>query len=267
MIRPTSLFRTLAAVNAVSFVSWPAQAQEATTYDASFFEAFNELDLETRWLASDGWTNGEHQGCEWRKENLAVEDGRLTLSIKSNPRTQQGTCAELQSRGIYGFGTYEASVRPVSASGTVSAFFTYIGPVHGQPHDEIDFEFLGRDTSTLQLNYFVNGEGNHEIFVPSGEGDADGFIQLSFEWTADIIRWYVDRRLVAETGPGDTIPTVPSRIYLSFWNGTDTVLDWLGAFDSGTEPAAMEVKWIAFTAPEDRCSFPASLTCDTAITD
>ena len=49
-------------------------------------------------------------------------------------------------------------MKAAAGSGLNTGFFTYIGPTHKQPHDEIDFEVLGKDPSKVQINQYVDGK-------------------------------------------------------------------------------------------------------------
>lgn len=51
---------------------------------------------------------------------------------------------------------------PIKADGVDTGFFMYTGPSDNDPWDEIDFEFLGYDTTKVQLNYYTDGVGGHE---------------------------------------------------------------------------------------------------------
>ena len=104
----------------------------------SFLEEFDRLDPAV-WFVSDGWTNGAHQNCLWSRDAVRVEDGILTLEIAATPGDETALrCGEVQSHRVQRHGTYEVRMRTAAASGVNAAFFTYIGPVHDQPHDEID---------------------------------------------------------------------------------------------------------------------------------
>ncbi len=50
-------------------------------------------------------------------------------------------------------------MKAATGSGLNSAFFTYIGPTDKKPHDEIDFEVLGKNTGKVQTEpvYFRQG--------------------------------------------------------------------------------------------------------------
>lgn len=228
----------------------PAHAGEA------FFDGFDTLD-DARWYISDGWSNGPHQGCTWEKEQVNAANGRLVLRLTEGD--DGPACGEIQTRKPFGHGLFEVSMRAADAPGIVSALFTYTGPSHGNPHDEIDIEILGKDATKAQLNYFTDGDGDHADFAPS-PGAADGFVQYGFEWAPDALRWFIDGKLVREE-KGEGLPTHPQRLYVSLWNGTDTVIDWLGKFDPASLPLSVEVDWISFTPAGTACAFEQSISC------
>jgi len=228
---------------------------------ASFFETFDHLSPMI-WEMSDGWSNGPHQGCTWSKSRVRIENRHLALTLGRVPSGEPVyQCAEIQSRAFYGYGTFEVRMRAARASGVNSAFFTYVGPTHGQPHDEIDFEVLGRNTREVQVNTFVDGVGGHGQIVANGVDSADEFVDYAFEWSPDTVRWFVNGKLAREiSGRGENVPSHAAKIYLSIWNGHG-LDDWLGRFDDPREPLKMFVEHVAFTEPGHPCQFPASVVC------
>lgn len=105
----------------------------------------------------------------WSNRNVRLIKGQLELKIEDNQSKEWPfSCAEVQSRKMFGYGTYEGRIRSVAASGAVTSFFTFVGPALNKkyPHDEIDIEFLGRNSNSVQLNYFSDGIGYHEHHVP-----------------------------------------------------------------------------------------------------
>jgi endo-1,3-1,4-beta-glycanase ExoK len=152
-------------------------------------------------------------------------------------------------------------MRTARASGVNSAFFTYVGPIHGQPHDEIDFEVLGRNTREVQVNTFVSGRSGQAKMVPNGIDVADEFVDFAFEWAPDKVRWFVNGKLTHEVAaPAVDVPSHAAKIYLSIWSGHG--LDgWLGRFEEPQEPLKMFVEYVAFTSLGDPCQFPASIVC------
>jgi endo-1,3-1,4-beta-glycanase ExoK len=175
------------------------------------------------------------------------------------------TCAEIQSREIYGYGTYEVRMRAAAAPGTVSAFFTFVG----SPHNEIDFEFLGKSPTQVFLNYFVDGRKvvdgrKHEQYVQLPFDATTTTNDFAFEWTAESIRWFANGRLIREelASKGARIPTTAQRIYLSIWNGTGWDQEaWLGRFAYPGRPLVAVFERVAFTEAGAACQFPESVVC------
>jgi endo-1,3-1,4-beta-glycanase ExoK len=111
--------------------------------------------------------------------------------------------------GTYGYGRYETIMRPAKGSGLVSAFFTYTGPYFGKPHDEIDIEFVGKDTSIVELNYFHKGKtgSSARIKLPFDASEQDHL--YAFDWKPEGISWYVDGKLIYQTPVND--PHLPKN--------------------------------------------------------
>jgi endo-1,3-1,4-beta-glycanase ExoK len=241
----------------------PALAAQAADkkLGESFVENFDRLD-QSRWYISDGWANGDHQNCTWSKDQVKVADGVLTLSFqKEKTKDREHACGEVQTKQRFGYGTYEIRMKAVAGAGLNTGFFTYIGPVHKQPHDEIDFEVLGKDPSKVQINQFVNGKNSGDEKLVPVQGDADkGFHDYAFVWEKERIRWYVDGELVGEATDPAKLPTHPGKIFASLW-GSDTLTSWMGAFADPGGPVRAEVERIAYTAPGDACQFPESIAC------
>ncbi len=237
----------------------PLAAQDIPA-GSSFFDDFDTLNEEI-WGVSSGWVNGDWQNCMWSAGNVAIRRGVLTLGFTKQANAKRDyTCGEIQSRHVYGHGTYEARFRTSTGSGLNAAFFTYIGAHHGQPHDEIDFEVLTRDTSAVSLNTYVNGEPKNGKRVPLPQPADEGFITYSFVWDAAGIRWYVNGKMLHQTPAGAELPLNDQKIYASFW-GSDSFPNWMGRFVEPDEDLLMEVDWIAYTALGEPCQFPASVVC------
>lgn len=244
-----------------STLAWdePVSAAEPTG-EASFLDTFNDFDA-GRWRISHGWTNGDHQNCTWLDSQVQLADGTLNLIFeRRETEDRQYACGEIQTHARFGHGVYEARMRTARGSGLNAAFFTYIGPVHDRPHDEIDIEILTRDTSRMQLNVYVAGEGGNEKFVPLPGGSHDDFNDYAFVWEADRISWYLNSELVHSITDPARLPSNPQKIYLSFW-GSDNLVSWMGAFADPGRPLALEIDHVAYTAPGDPCQFPESVAC------
>ncbi|MCT7377838.1 glycoside hydrolase family 16 protein [Chelativorans salis] len=233
------------------------QAQEGGT---SFVEDFESMDS-ARWYVADGWANGEHQNCTWSKDQVEVSGGTLRLDFtKRETGDRAYACGEIQTKKRFGYGTYEARIKAAAGSGMNTAFFTYIGPVHDQPWDEIDFEFLGKDPSKVQLNQYISGKGGNEKFVPVPGGANEDFNDYAFVWEEGRIRWFINGELVHEVSDPVLVPTHASKIYLSLW-ASDNMSSWLGSFEPPEGTLSAYFERVAFTAAGDDCQFPESVVC------
>lgn len=232
----------------------------ASTTGQSFRDDFDNFDR-SRWYVADGWANGEHQNCVWSSKELDLADGILTLSFqKREMQNRDYACAEIQTHQRFGYGTYEARFKTDTGPGINAAFFTYIGPTNGAPHDEIDFEVLTRDTSGVDVNTYVTGKPRNGSRVDVSGGTDTDFNDYAFVWEKDRLRWYVNGELMHEATEPAELPSNPQKIFFSLW-GSDTLNDWMGTFEDPGRKLTMEVDWVAYTAPGDDCQFPESVVC------
>lgn len=182
--------------------------------------------------------SGSHYGCNWRMENIEpTSSGALLAVHRVSKESQPCTAGEMQSPDNYSYGRYEVIMRPARGSGIVSSFFTYTGAYFGDPHDEIDIEFLGKDTTQVHFNYFRKGKtGADEIFdLPFDAAEADRL--YAFEWTPEGITWFVEGVPYYKTPANDAgLPVAPGKIYLNAWAGEDWIDAWTGpkTYKSGT---------------------------------
>jgi endo-1,3-1,4-beta-glycanase ExoK len=196
------------------------------------------------WEKADGYSNGSMFNCTWRANNVSfTAEGQMRLAITS-PSWNKFDCAEDRSVNKFGYGKYEVSMKPAKNPGIVSSFFTYTGPSDGTQWDEIDIEFLGKDTTKVQFNYYVNGVGGHEYLLNLGFDASQAYHTYAFDWQSDHITWYVDGQ--AKHTAWGNIPWNSSRIMTNLWNGTG-VDDWLQPYN-GANPLYAYYDWIKYTS-------------------
>lgn len=123
------------------------------------------------------------------------------------------------------YGRFEAVLKPARGSGLLTAFFLY----RFDPWQEIDTEFLGKDTTKLLLNVYYNpgeegdlynyGHLGTPVIIDLGFDAADDFHRYALEWEAEEIRWFVDDRLVhvRKAGRPTPIPHLPMQFHLNMW--------------------------------------------------
>lgn len=129
------------------------------------------------------------------------------------------------AEGEYRLGRFEAVLKPARGSGLLTGFFLH----RRDPWQEIDTEFLGRDTTKMLVNVYYNpgeagalynyGHTGTPVLVDLGFDAAEAFHTYAMEWDVDELRWFVDGRLVhrRRAGRPTPIPHLPMRLYLNVW--------------------------------------------------
>lgn len=230
------------SIEAASDVDVKSKTEEQ--YNIVFHLDMDNHDAE-RMQKADGWSNGSIFDCTWRADNITFNDGIMTLRIdtdgeNTSPRWSGG---EYRTNQFYHYGKYEVRMKPIRNDGVVSSFFVYTGPSDNNPWDEIDIEFVGKDTTKVQFNYFTNGVGGHEFIYDLGFDASEEFHEYGFEWQENSITWYVDG-VAVHTADMD-IPSTPGKIMMNVWPGIG-VDQWLKPFD-GKVPLEAQYDWIQFS--------------------
>ncbi len=200
----------------------------------SFHEPLDAFDP-GRWFRADAWTTGGEFNVGWRADHIRFADGKMELRLDTTPCPEGCSgrpyaSGEYASTRYYGFGRYEVRMKPARGSGTVTSFVLHTGASEQTRWDEIDIEFLGKDTRRFQTNYFTDGVGRHETMIDLPFDAADDFHTYGFEYTREAIHWYVDgKRVHTETGTRGPLPFHPGKVIMNFWPGTGIDI-WSGAF-------------------------------------
>ena len=240
---------------------------------------------------SDGWTNGDVFNVVWKKHNVHYENGILRLGITEEKASAwlndaetefNYTAGEVRTQNYYGYGDFEVKMKPSKNPGTASTFFTCTGPYDtkfvldengdyvldennqrvtvNNPHDEIDIEFLGKDTTKVQFNFFVNGVGGNEYMYDLGFDAAEEYHEYGYRWEEDSITWFVDNQPVykvttdetVKTGSNvryvKTLPSTPGRILSNYWCGTQRAEGWMGKYTGNSQDDGTTYKWMATSA-------------------
>lgn len=238
-------FRVVACCAAVLFAGG-AQGQEA------FVDHFK---------SPDGWHVAEydfahpHFDTDWRKAQAVFGDG-LTLTLAPHKAGQNRFVGgSVRRETLSHYGRYEAVIQPARGDGLITGFFTYTGPHYGTRHDEIDIEFLGRDTTLMNVAWFVDGKiTDHR--VPLGFDAADRPRLYAFEWWPDRLRWFAEGELIFEHHARDgAIPQMPGMLFANLWAADKALVAWSGVPDARAEGTAWfdEIRFTPFpyeAAPE-----------------
>ncbi|MBU9714095.1 glycoside hydrolase family 16 protein [Bacillus tamaricis] len=245
------LFFVLILVFNLFSAGFPLQVAKAEErpIGTGFYENFDDDYNQQRWSMAGVWTNGEMFNATWYPDQVTFSDGTMRLAIDkednkdTNPPYKAG---EIRTNEFYHYGLYEVSMKPAKSEGTVSSFFTYTGPWDwdNDPWDEIDIEFLGKDTTRIQFNYFTNGVGGNEYYHDLGFDASESFNTYAFMWKEDSIQWFVNGEHVYTAT--ENIPQTPQKIMKNLWPAVG-VDDWTGVFDGNDTPVYAYYDWVRYT--------------------
>jgi hypothetical protein len=172
---------------------------------------------------------------------------RLRLRRERTP-VRDFTSGALCSRQQYRYGRFVAHVRPTGAPGLITGVFLH----RNSPRQEIDIEFLGRDTRKMLVNVFYNpglegarmeyGYRGTPALIDLGFDASEDFHEYAIEWTSTAIRWIVDGQLVYERLDWDPtpIPHLPMQLQFNLWHPRSREL--AGRLDHKDLPATSELK-------------------------
>jgi endo-1,3-1,4-beta-glycanase ExoK len=266
-IRGSACALALAAA-VVLISSGPTEAAKRSTKPVaqpSFADQFAGYDT-SRWIKADGWKNGSPFDNAWLADHVTFSNDALQLRLDNVASLGEPySSGELRTTGYYGYGCYEAKFRPVKQAGVVTAFFTYAGPYDNGGnglHNEIDIEFLGYDTTRVQLNWWTNDDSysqRNEVWLDLGFDASTAARRYGFKWTSRGIGWYLDRNLIYQVQDSVLQPTPKAseslqKIMLNLWPVDSTASAWAGTFMYPGTPLRAGYEWVQYTAGED-CTF------------
>ncbi|GLU00587.1 hypothetical protein SLE2022_179420 [Rubroshorea leprosula] len=104
------------------------------------------------------------------------------------------------------YGTFSALIQCPKGNTTGLNFNLYLSSLEGdKSQDEIDFEFLGKDKTIVQTNYYTT--------------DSNIMTQI---WGLDLIEWLIDGKVVrrAERKESEAFPEKPMFLYASVWDAS-----------------------------------------------
>jgi beta-glucanase (GH16 family) len=120
------------------------------------------------------------------------------------------------------------------------------------PRQEIDIEFLGKDTTRMLVNIFYNpgpegtkleyGYRGTPTLIDLGFDAADDFHTYEIDWQPDAIRWLVDGEVAYERVAWNPtpIPDQPLQFNLNLWHSRSK--DFAGSLAAAQLPASAGVR-------------------------
>ncbi len=205
--------------------------ETAYAQDRGFVETFR-LGMPEEWHVADYAFTHPMFDTDWSSERIlrTVDHGgglELSLAPKSGGPSQfEG--ASIRRKSPAGFGRYEVTLQAARGQGVVTGAFVYTGPYYGTRHDEVDIEFLGKDTTRILVSWFVDGKVTSH-WIPLGFDAAEKPRRYAFEWHADRIAWFVEGNEIFEITSRDTVlPSVPGYFFTNIWAVAPSMSEWAG---------------------------------------
>lgn len=152
--------------------------------------------------------------------------------------------AQVQTRETFLYGRFECMMKPAYGSGVVSSFFTFFdGPDWEKNWNEIDFEFLGRHTNTLDTNVIHTNGGvtDKNINVRHHTLDSrasDKFFKLCIEWLPDRVLWKINDITFRTL---KVVLNKPQKLMMNLWVGAP---GWAGEFNPGILPQEASYEYV-----------------------
>jgi len=122
--------------------------------------------------------------------------------------------------------------------------------------DEVDWEFMGGNSTHAQTNYF--GKGNQTtfdraVYYPVDTDVRENFHNYTINWTKEKLDWYIDGVIVRSlpfngANGGKNYPQTPMTVRLGVWAGGDPdnsngTIEWAGGLTDFTKgPYTMAVQ-------------------------
>ncbi len=231
----------------------PTAAEPAVITDHSFTLAwedqFDTLDL-SRWsLMTHSWDGNLAQ---FSTTNAEVADGilKLHLTPAAEGAAKPYLGVEYRSKDTLQYGKVEARVRFAKGSAVVSSLVLIYTPWPPDDWNELDIEFLGKNTDRIQFNHMINippadpisGHRQYPKLAALSFDPGADFHDYSIEWVPGFARFTVDGQVLHETTEEMSRMVLPQNILLTIWASGSA--GWAGPVDETTAPTSAEYDWI-----------------------
>ncbi|KAG6363801.1 hypothetical protein INS49_008904 [Diaporthe citri] len=180
------------------------------------------------------FTKGENDFFTAATGTAVNYDPSLGAVFSINKETEAPT---FTSTGYIFFGRVDVVARASVGTGIVTSFV-----LQSDDLDEIDWEWLGGDTTQVQTNYFSKGDTTtYDRGGFSGVGNPQAeFHTYTIDWTAEKLDWIIDGTVVrtlkyADAKGGAGYPQTPMQIKLGTWvagrkDAPEGTVQWAGGY-------------------------------------
>ncbi|XP_020099138.1 xyloglucan endotransglucosylase/hydrolase protein 24-like [Ananas comosus] len=181
----------------------------------------------------------------WGGGRATIYNGGEDLQLMMDRASGSGG----ESKTAFLFGRFDVQIKliPGNSAGTVTTFYLQSRSPY---QDEIDFEFLGSNSSyVLHTNIYTGGNGGREQQFHFWFDPTADFHTYSILWNPQQINWYVDGipiRVFKKANVSEVayLENQPMKIHASLWDGSN----WIGPIDWSKAPFIAHYHGYSYTA-------------------
>lgn len=231
---------------------------EAQSYEPIDLVLLGEPKTTQSWLVSD-WLAGQSSIMEWDPSNVrSTADGGIELLLDAAPtgssRPFYGGEVQSCERASTGTWTWTAQA-PDMQDGAIFGLFTYQAEWETDRWLEFDFEFVGADTTKIQLNiHMEDAAGRHitlaqamggPVIVDLGFDAAQGLHTYEIVSTGTEVAFLVDGKEIGRYGaadmPGGVWYNGDMKGYADLWAADAGEEAWAGDWTYGGTPLVAKI--------------------------
>lgn len=209
------------------------------------------------WIISD-WNAGQSSITKWASQNVRkAADGAIEFVLDMAPagsaRAVQGAEIQSMAKATTGTWSWQAQV-PEMVPGAVFGMFLYKSDWKNAPTLEFDFEFVGGDTTKVQLCiHMQDANGRHitlndngrPIIVDLGFDAAKGMHTYEMTLSETEVMFIIDGKVVGRYGaadmPGNVWYTGQLSSYVDLWAVAPAQEAWAGKWQDPGRPLVARV--------------------------
>ncbi len=212
-----------AAFAAILLVVFAGSAEAGGSNFKDNFDQFND----NRWTKSS-FNLGRSQ---LDPSNVSVRNSNLRIKIPA----QSLNGGEIESRALYGYGTYVARMRVPNAPSSITGFFLYRSPDY---EAELDIELYNNSSRRVDYTTYANGKQTHFAAKKLPFDATKGFHTYRIDYYPRVVRFYADGKLYQRYKYG--LPDGEMKLLINTW-----FPNWLSG-QKPTKASATYVDWVYY---------------------
>ncbi|KAL6704362.1 transglycosylase [Coniothyrium glycines] len=195
-------------------------------------------------LSSKSYAHDFATGLDDSNWNITAGNVTSTSSGAHFIITKAGDAPTIRSKWYIFFGRVSFTLRSAPGTGIVSSAILLSDDL-----DEFDWEFLGSESTTVQMNYFGEGKTtttDRELDATVSSNTQTNSHNYTLVWTETQTQWIIDGIIMRTLTPsqatssGNSYPQSPMDVRIGIWAGGDSgnaegTIEWAGGLTDYTQ--------------------------------